>query len=74
PVYRIEDIPPPAPHKSIIVLKRLNFYQDGLLRQYRYFKYNYTDVYMFSLLRTEVEVTELELAHQDILIRYFHGA
>ncbi|MEE3003790.1 MAG: GNAT family protein, partial [Pseudomonadota bacterium] len=37
PVNRIEAITTPDNHKSIKVLKRLNFSQDGLLRQYRYF-------------------------------------
>ena len=72
PVNRIEAVTTPDNLKSIKVLTKLNFKQEGVLRQFRYFKYNYTDVYMFSLLRSESIQDELYFDNKKNLIKYFH--
>ena len=73
PVNRIEAVTTPDNEKSIRILKKLYFNQEGTLRQFRYFKYNFTDVYMFSLLRSENKTSELKIDNQKNLAKYFHA-
>lgn len=73
PVNRIEAVTTPDNEKSIRILKKLYFNQEGTLRQFRYFKYNFTDVYMFSLLRSENKTNELKIDNQKNLAKYFHA-
>jgi ribosomal-protein-alanine N-acetyltransferase len=42
-------------HKSIALLRRLGFSEEGILRQYGFWKNRFHDVRMFSLLREEWE-------------------
>ena len=53
PVNRIEAVTIPTNEPSQRVLRKLHFNHEATLRAYRYFKHNYTDVDMFSLLRSE---------------------
>jgi ribosomal-protein-alanine N-acetyltransferase len=73
PINRIEAVTTPDNEKSINVLKRLQFQEEGTLRQFRYFKYNFTDVFMFSLLRSDYKITELKIKNKENLAKYFHG-
>ena len=73
PVNRIEAVTTPDNEKSIRILKKLYFNQEGTLRQFRYFKYNFTDVYMFSVLRSENKTNELKIDNQKNLAKYFHA-
>ena len=72
PVNRIEAVTKTDNPKSINVLKKLNFTKEGKLRQFRYFKQNYADIYMYSLLKHEY----MQTAKEDYTIkkwhRYFH--
>ena len=45
-------------HKSIALLKRLGFSEEGILRQYGFWKNRFNDVRLFSLLREEWESIE----------------
>ena len=42
-------------HRSMKLLKRLGFFEEGVLRQYGFWKGRYQDVRMFSLLRDDWE-------------------
>jgi ribosomal-protein-alanine N-acetyltransferase len=45
-------------HRSIALLRRLGFSEEGVLRQYGFWKGTFHDVRMFSLLRKEWEANE----------------
>ena len=45
-------------HKSIALLRRLGFSEEGILRQYGFWKDRFNDVRLFSLLREEWEALE----------------
>lgn len=45
-------------HKSIALLRRLGFSEEGILRQYGFWKNRFNDVRLFSLLREEWESIE----------------
>lgn len=46
-------------HKSIALLRRLGFSEEGVLRQYGYWKNRFNDVRLFSLLREDWESIEM---------------
>lgn len=50
---RIEAVVDPANKLSILLLERLGFQQEGLLRQAFFQKGNFVDTYMFSLLSSD---------------------
>ena len=74
PVNRIEAVTIPTNEPSRRVLQKLHFTQEGTLRSYRYFKHNYTDVYMFSLLRSEWPYSLDKFLPLKEHTRYFHGS
>jgi [ribosomal protein S5]-alanine N-acetyltransferase len=45
-------------HRSIALLRKLGFSEEGVLRQYGFWKSEFHDVRMFSLLRKEWEASE----------------
>ena len=68
PVNRIEAVTKTDNPKSINVLKKLNFTREGKLRQFRHFKQNYADIYMFSLLKQEY----MQKSKEDQTIKKWH--
>jgi [ribosomal protein S5]-alanine N-acetyltransferase len=48
-------------HRSIALLKKLGFSEEGVLRQYGFWKSEFHDVRMFSLLRQEWEASNFAL-------------
>ncbi|MBT4885367.1 MAG: GNAT family N-acetyltransferase [Legionellales bacterium] len=72
PINRIEAVTTPDNDKSKKVLQKLNFTEEGILRQYRYYKYNFTDVCIFSILREEHKLGTDILTNKDV-VKYLHG-
>ena len=72
PINRIEAVTIPTNMPSRRVLERLHFTEEGLLRSFRYFKHNYTDVIMYSLLRTDWPYSLDTYMDLPDHIRYFH--
>lgn len=72
PINRIEALTTTDNLRSIALLKSLIFLEEGLLNQYRYFKSNFTDVYIFSKIK-EKHIFE---SYNDSVIqewqKYFH--
>ncbi len=73
PINRIEAVTTPDNDKSKKVLQKLSFTEEGMLRQYRYFKYNFTDVLIFSLLREEHKLDSDKITDNKDVVKYLHG-
>jgi len=54
---RIEALVMPENEASAILLRKLGFFEEGVLREYAYFKGEYHDLRFFSLLRREAAQT-----------------
>ena len=54
---RIEALVMPENEASTILLRRLGFSEEGVLREYAFFKGEYHDLRFFSLLRSEADQT-----------------
>ena len=73
PVNRIEAVTTADNTRSQRILDKCQFTQEALLQQYRYFKHNFTDVYMYALLRQQYKPTITTIAEQPELKRFFYA-
>jgi ribosomal-protein-alanine N-acetyltransferase len=66
PVNRVSATTDMESHRSIALLQRLGFSEEGVLRQYGFWKNEFHDVRLFSLLREEWKRTSTDLSRRVV--------
>ena len=72
PINRIEAVTTTDNIRSQRILEKCHFTQEALLKQYRYFKHNFADVWIYRLLRQDY--TTLDTSCEDTTLKsYFYA-
>lgn len=73
PINRIEAVTTTNNSRSQRILEKCHFQQEALLQQFRYFKHNLADVYMYALLRQNHTPSLTNMTESTELKRFFYG-